>query len=49
MRIKLFLQDCVEPGSVICIDGTCVPNDQVCDTTQDCPDGADELADCRIN
>ena len=28
-----------------CNDGTCIPNENVCDTTEDCPGGNDET-DC---
>ena len=29
-----------------CNDGRCLPRDQVCDISRDCPDGEDEDQDC---
>ena len=29
--------------NVHCNDGSCIANENVCDTTEDCPDGEDEL------
>ena len=31
-----------------CDDGRCLPRDQVCDISRDCPGGEDEDQDCGI-
>ena len=41
-----MFSDCTAP-SVHCNDGSCVANENVCDTTEDCPDGEDER-DCGM-
>ena len=33
-------------GYWMCEDSSCVPEDQVCDGSKDCPDGTDEGAEC---
>ena len=42
---KTYFIACLE-GGVHCNDGTCVLNANVCDTTENCPDGEDETH-CR--
>ena len=39
-------QKACEIPSIRCNDGTCVEYANVCDTTEDCPDGEDEIG-CR--
>ena len=37
-----LLSDCIAPN-IHCNDGTCIENARVCDSTEDCPDGEDEI------
>nr|WJN66573.1 vitellogenin receptor [Grapholitha molesta]WKE35499.1 vitellogenin receptor [Grapholitha molesta] len=40
--LQSFAKECLGEDKFTCLDGTCIPQDNYCDGTTNCPDGSDE-------